>query len=286
MQQALIAIAQHDAIKENATNENVTKSAEDIRKLESVTGGSAMTSFLSEGNFASLNKYQVETISGMENSAELGALLSQNGIDIASLGFDNVDDLFIALQREAFNYQTESDNIKNTARNFNFSMDSFDDYSLAVQKKVSNAILEAYKVAGRDGVNALTELLSDSSLSEDQIDNVLNKFESVDLTDSSSINEFVSYLNDIGIKTDSLGDSWDLFLQKVNSGTAQWIKNTQQVFNNLAYIRDTVDNIKMGDLVTDEEYEKMRKINPEVAKYFIKTNLKSFWRKFLKSIFL
>lgn len=267
---ALNTIANDSQMKEVATENNVVTIEENLKKLENKFG-TGIYDFFANGNLSALNQSQFAAFANVTSVRDVEYLLKSRGIDIKSLGFDNAEDLFTAIQKSVSDYKTELQNITNTASNYGFSIDGFDQYSLNIQKKISTAFREAYRLAGQEGIGALNDLISDSDLTEEQINTILETFNSIDFTDSEAVSGLLNTLEDLGIETDSLGESWDKFLNRVNSGTQQWINNTDKVLSNIAYIRDNIENVKMGDLVSDTEYKEMLKINPAVAKYFIKT---------------
>ena len=267
---ALNTIANDSQMKEVATENNVVTIEENLKKLENKFG-TGIYDFFANGNLSALNQSQFAAFANVTSVRDVEYLLKSRGIDIKSLGFDNAEDLFTAIQKNVSDYKTELQNITNTASNYGFSIDGFDQYSLNLQKKISTAFREAYRLAGKEGIGALNDLIANSDLTEEQINTILETFNSTDFTDSEAVSGLLNTLENLGIETDSLGESWDKFLNRVNSGTQQWINNTNKVLSNIAYIRDNIENVKMGDLVSDEEYKEMLKINPAVAKYFIKT---------------
>ena len=148
-------------------------------------------------------------------------------------------------------------------------------YSKLTESQAKQLTVDIGAAAAIEGVgseNSIIQQLVDSISDPTQIAKIQELLSNVNWTDPQSINEFYLGLMEAGIViSDKLAPTWNTFMSNVNSGMKKWISNAQQVAESLAYIRDTVSAINMGDLISDEEYAKMLKINPEVAKYFVKT---------------
>lgn len=130
----------------------------------------------------------------------------------------------------------------------------------------NNINAASFSGAGDLITNAINNITDPTKIEEFQA--LLSK---VDWSSATSINEFRAGLAEAGIEIEDDQGSWDKFIKSVNSGMKQWVENAKKVQEALAFIRDTVEDIQMGDLISDEEYKEMIAINPAIAKYFVKT---------------
>ena len=152
----------------------------------------------------------------------------------------------------------------------NGAVDNIAAYSELTEEQVKhlkNSVDKAGLVVGGDVIKQLVDSIRDPQ----QMLELQQLLDGVDWTNADSVNQFRTGLIEAGIDTTRLADQWETFINNVNSGIKQWINNSKKVEENLAFIRDTIKEIEMGSLISDEEYKKMIAINPDVAKYFIKT---------------
>lgn len=123
-----------------------------------------------------------------------------------------------------------------------------------------------FKTAGAS--DALERLLVEKS--GEQVKEINEILAGIDLTDMSSVGQTMVELIDKGLlsETDNL---WTKLFEDVANGNAQWISDSQKVKDNLATINKIAKDIKIGDIISEEEFKELQAINPMIARSFVKT---------------
>lgn len=165
---------------------------------------------------------------------------------------------------------TLTETIKNTLSGTGVATEDVSKFSHLTADQVNtlknNVNAATFSGAGDIVTNAINNITDPAAMEKFQA-----LLEKVNWSSASSINEFRAGLQEAGITIEDDQGSWEKFIASVNSGMKQWVNDANKVQEALALIRDTVEGIQMGDIVSDEEYKKMIAVNPEVAKYFVKT---------------
>ena len=96
-------------------------------------------------------------------------------------------------------------------------------------------------------------------------------FSETDFSSAESVNNLKAQLKELGVDTSKLGDNWTKFIDGVTSGTKQWITNSEKVIENLKTINSLAKDLSVGDIISEEDFEELKKIAPEIESMFIKT---------------
>ena len=131
----------------------------------------------------------------------------------------------------------------------------------------ANNIDKATEIGGGEAVKSIFENITDPK----QLKKITELMDEVNWTDPKSINEFRTKLYESGIYIEENNEAWNQFMNAVNSGSKQWINNQAQVIENLKNIKNIASDIKIEDIISDEDYKKLLIIAPEIARMFIKT---------------
>ena len=183
---------------------------------------------------------------------EIDKVSKVNGVS----GVDEFKSSFIA---KAQNYLKET--------GFNATDNKFSLFTEQDFIDFANNIDKATEMGGGEAVKSIFENITDPK----QLKKITELMDEVNWTDPKSINEFRTKLYESGIYIEENNEAWNQFMNAVNSGSKQWINNQAQVIENLKNIKNIASDIKIGDIISDEDYKKLLIIAPEIARMFIKT---------------
>lgn len=233
-----------------------------IQNLNENTFNNLMSNALGYGNYSELDDVQLKQFTN-----QLTNLYSEVGVT----SFD-------AFKR-AFGNEVKSDNgqsEKILADNFfahlleaaNTQIAGFDQFAVNIQSKLSNLVKDVFKTAGYDGVNALVEAInaSGSDITLDQLDQIENIFKT-----SSSVDDFIKQLEELGLVTNESKDAWVEYYNKLieagnNLPIAQF-ENFRQILSDIFSLL----NGKIGSVISQEDIDKLEKFGIDWQKYFVQT---------------
>ena len=138
-------------------------------------------------------------------------------------------------------------------------------FSLEDAKNFANNL----SFAGRFGIDL--EALFGSITDPETFKKVNDLFTNTDWSSVESVNNFKSQLIDLGLDISKLGANWTGFIDKVTSGTNQWILASDRVIENLRTINSIAKDLSTGDIISLEDFKELKKIAPEIEEFFIKT---------------
>lgn len=191
---------------------------------------------------------------GVTSGKELGeAIVEEAGHQIANIK-DIKNDNF-------FKYLLGKDNISE-------AFEYFDQYSVSLKSRISQISKDIFEVAGKDGVNAFKEAInaSGSDITLDQLDQLENIFKT-----SSSVDDFIKKLEELGLVTDESKDAWVEYYNKLieagnNLPIAQF-ENFRQILSDIFSLL----NGKIGSVISQEDIDKLEKFGIDWQKYFVQT---------------
>ena len=191
---------------------------------------------------------------GVTSGKELGeAIVEEAGHQIANIK-DIKNDNF-------FKYLLGKDNISE-------AFEYFDQYSVSLKSRISQISKDIFEVAGKDGVNAFKEAInaSGSDITLDQLDQFENIFKT-----SSSVDDFIKKLEELGLVTDESKDAWVEYYNKLieagnNLPIAQF-ENFRQILSDIFSLL----NGKIGSVISQEDIDKLEKFGIDWQKYFVQT---------------
>lgn len=191
---------------------------------------------------------------GVTSGKELSeAIVEEAGHQIANIK-DIKNDNF-------FKYLLGKDNISE-------AFEYFDQYSVSLKSRISQISKDIFEVAGKDGVNAFKEAInaSGSDITLDQLDQLENIFKT-----SSSVDDFIKKLEELGLVTDESKDAWVEYYNKLieagnNLPIAQF-ENFRQILSDIFSLL----NGKIGSVISQEDIDKLEKFGIDWQKYFVQT---------------
>ena len=197
--------------------------------------------------------------------------------DIQAMGFGTEADFIKAIRQEQKNMEREWEKLGlglSTTVADAFSSIDRSDKSLIFMKNVEKGLASAFTKGGEAGLKAFSNIINTEGLTEENLGAITSIFDEIDWTASGATEEFAQKLAEAGINTAIFGDNWTALIDAMEKAE----NVVQNVINNLSSLRDILKTIsevtkdlKVGDIISDEEYEKLIAKNKELAKYFVMT---------------
>lgn len=224
---------------------------------------------LSSLNVTKLNelKRQVEQLSADEIN------------DLAlTLGYKDGQTYINSLKKSIADYDKEQLEISlnlsqyGLQESFNKIKTKVNDFSLQTQQQISNALINAFKVGGIEGADALSSLLSMSQIDEESATAITQAYNSIDWTQGTALNEFNLALEKQGIVLDENSIAWNNFTIAMENAVNQVysvVSNLTSITNNLANLKEILSDVSLGEIITDEQYQQLIEWNKEFEKVFI-----------------
>lgn len=263
--------------KEKKLKENIGKATanldENIAAINEGGGNVNMAYFLSNSIYDKNKGANEQIFDWVEaNASEIDSLTKFSKEEFDKLGL--VDE-----NGNALNYDDYLNNIKDYQEAFKGTMDAVlgevgysltDQFKNFTQDDADNFVNGLKKAEFAGGGDLIKSLFTGKDAEATSfINDALAK---VNFTDAASVSAFVSAMAEQDYIIDENAEAWETFLNDtVLNGTKQWIQDSQKVIDNLATIKDLAENIKIGNILSDEDYKKLIAINPMIASSFVKT---------------
>lgn len=168
--------------------------------------------------------------------------------------------------------------LENTNTNFESSL--FDDLNLNELSNVVSGLEAVYKATGT--TSGFTELLSQVTTAEQKA--AIGKVAAqVDWTSMTAIYDFNKALKEMGVNIDYSSNAYKNFVKEMQNSvdiTSLLVRDYENIANILKELHDVIDDLSLGDILSEEEYQLLLNYNSELEKYFILT---SQGRKFIGS---
>lgn len=197
------------------------------------------------------------------------------------MGYDSLEEYKDAIQKSIDNYKKEEAKLTlgldadvSSAFNKLKSSGELDGFSLEVQKVIAQGMKNAFEQGGAEGLDAFNKMLASGDFTSSEIEKISNIMSGIDWSASGAANELAAALEEAGIEVNKSSDYWDALITSMDNAT----NVVQDVINNLDTLRSTLasvaeitDDLKLGDIVSDEDYDTLVANNAELKKYFVMT---------------
>lgn len=197
-----------------------------------------------------------------------------------TLGYESADAYIDAMQTSVDNYEYEADRIlvglddsvKNAFNKLN-TKDFTKNWSLATKKAVANSLENAFQTAGPYAVAALKDIYSQmENVSNEDLQGLANAAKDIDWTSSSAVMEFKNQVRELGINISEV--DLDTFADKMSSlanVVSEVANNLNRLSAKLKEIKDLTKDLKLGNVLSEEDYKKLIAHNEALEDYFVKT---------------
>jgi TP901 family phage tail tape measure protein len=232
-------------------------------------------------SFSETSKREVESLNAVDILDYQTAGYSSADAMAKALGFDSASDYENYLQLSQANFQHDLDEIRNdltgsVAEVYDtlFKESWFADLSSSAMRNVSDALEQAFKTGGSDGLAAMQKLFEDFSSDPDTVAAIADVAEGIDWTSIDAVNDFVTQMKTLGIEVDLTDSRYSDFItsmQKSASVTQTCVDELDSLIERLANIKDIAGDIKTGDIIDEDDYKTLLAYNTAIADLFIRT---------------
>ena len=259
--------------------ESITKLNSEMQQLSKSTdvADKSLLSFLQSGNLESLTRNQYDQISseveydqdtGKYNKDKVDAILGltgtleENNERAAIYGYTSAEAM-----REAFVEGLDVDwelpeGLKGEINQF-LSLGNVED------------IRENFETLGEeagqsyiDGLNLIYDSIDWSKMSAEDAQAVWDNIINYNWQDGS-IEDFQNALNNIGAEIDYTSEAWTKFTDSAQSAFHYVVPSVEELYTNFQEIHEIIDDIELGSILTEEDYQLLTKYNDELGRYFI-----------------
>ena len=145
-------------------------------------------------------------------------------------------------------------------------------FNVDQQAQAVQLLSDAYLHLGKDGVSSLQEILLNAG---DDAGKLMEILANIDWSSPTALQDLNNLLIEQGIDVDSLGGSWDNYIAKMADATNHIygvVDALNELRGNLSDTKDIIDDLKTGDIISDEDYEFLLSQNKEIADLFSMTS--------------
>lgn len=259
--------------------ESITKLNGEMQQLSKSTdvADKSLLSFLQSGNLESLTRNQYDQISseveydqntGKYNEDKVDAILGltgtleENNERAAIYGYTSAEAM-----REAFVEGLDVDwelpeGLKGEINQF---------LSLGNVEEIRENFETLGEEAGQsyiDGLNLIYDSIDWSKMSAEDAQAVWDNIINYNWQDGS-IEDFQNALSNIGAEIDYTSEAWTKFTDSAQSAFHYVVPSVEELYTNFQEIHEIIDDIELGSILTEEDYQLLTKYNDELGKYFI-----------------
>ena len=231
---------------------------------ESVSSG--IKNWITSGNFNEMTSQEFEALRtewGEVGSTEeylkslFGVSTTEELSEIAySLGHENAEEMIDAFNKSMANYDKAVTDVKNrmyetTKKAFEELEESklFDQASNNIQISIANLLDDAFKNAGKEGVEGIKDIIS--NLQPDELDEFITATEGINW-ETSSVDDFRAALKEAGVVTNNLTDEQLANFISAMKSTPGIITDATESFKAL---HDVIDDLSNGATISEEQYK-------------------------------
>ena len=144
--------------------------------------------------------------------------------------------------------------------------------SSAQYESIANAINTVFEKTGKEGADQFQKILESGNYTPEEIAKISEIIGSFDKWDSPYAMELLTEaLQNAGLNIDLTGASWQDFITTMHNG-AIVVNNSATALgtlvDTLAKVRDIIKDVNLGDIISVDDFEKLKNINPEIEKLF------------------
>lgn len=269
------ALAQRDALealglsieKYNESLENVNATGEKFGKgvgdlMLSMAGGNG-------SSFAEATSNEIDDMKkALESAAEATDIISD--IDAQNLGYEDAADYVEAMRLGIASYDDGMAQVgENLSDNFSHGfLNNTEELTLAGAKSMAKNLTSAFKVSGSEAANVLDEIFVAAGEDADELSTIL---EGVNWGDPNAIDKLNDVIKEQGLDIDITSDQWKKYTELM-AAAGILIGGVHSKFSSLRQtLADTnslIKDLEVGGIISDEEYNKLKEINPLIKEMF------------------
>lgn len=240
----------------------------------------ALKSFLSTGNFENVTREEATSllqevggddgVSKEEATSYLGSRFGTNGIltneDAKAYGYESAQAMIDAFYEEAQNITTAWESIK-----LPDNLLGLDDLSLETAQALENAfdkmnIGPLGEKAGQEFTDGLNKMISE--LDAEQQQQALAALANIDWSSWDALEQADLIMQEFGVDIDTTSQEWVTFAERMriaNRATPDF----SRLKDTLIEISGILNDLDFGNIIDDEDYQKLVAYNDEWERFFI-----------------
>lgn len=185
--------------------------------------------------------------------------------------YDNERSIFTSLEADTLELYYK--NTQDAYEKMGAESDWINELANPDQQKAVNLLNDAYIKLGNEGFSNLDKWMRNNS---EHTSEMLELFNSTDWASTSSVEELQRQLQDLGVEIDFSSEDWKNYTEAMRKNALLNVGSTIAQFTTLretlAQIDSLLGNLEIGNIVSDETYQELIKLNPELEKYFSLVN--------------
>lgn len=273
---ATVAAAEANKDLQSSTEELIKTF--DSLKNSSNEADNAMVSFLSQQNFEAASRAEAEAITGIDDAESYlnETLGGEDGIlsdeEAQQLGYDSAQAMISAFEEQQEKIQDAWNDIS-LPSNFDKSMGAAaDNMSLETAQKLEKAFekMNLGPIGTKAGKLFTEQFGSEIAKIEDsdKQQEALSNLAEIDWSNYDAIEDADAIMKEFGVDIDTSSKEWVEFADKMrNAGGA--IPDFNKLKENLMDIADALKDINFGDIISQEDYDRIVALNDEWERFFI-----------------
>ena len=240
----------------------------------------ALKGFLSTGNFESATRDEATSllkevggddgVSKEEATSYLGSRFGTNGVltdeDAKAYGYQSAQAMIDAFYEEAQNITTAWESIK-----LPDNLIGLDDLSLETAQALENAFNKMNigplgEKAGQEFTDGLNKMIGELDAEEQQ--QALAALANIDWSSWDALEQADLIMQEFGVDIDTTSQEWITFAERMriaNGATPDF----SRLKDTLIEISGILNNLEFGDIIDDEDYQKLVAYNDEWERFFI-----------------
>lgn len=292
---ARAALAQADALK--ATSANLEIYVQNLQSIEQsgnkiAAGLGALELGFAGGEGGSLTAGTRTQLSALSSTA--GLSFDENGKYVASvisddtqneilsqwdeLGYESAQAYADALGKAVEDYNATEANLANnmgsdTARGFYEGLeDKLKDQSLDAKQSISNLLDRVFQESGLEATNSLSQIFASAGDDAGQLASILT---GIDWTSGDGAEQLKTQLQDAGLSSYYASDAMQAFIAQMESASTtanNLISRFEQLRESISSIKDITEDLKIGSVISDEDYNTLIGYNSSLKDMFMMTS--------------
>lgn len=143
-------------------------------------------------------------------------------------------------------------------------------YTEEEYKSIVDGYDKVFSQWGFSGVQKLDEFLQ--QFSEEEVPKITKAFSEIDLNSITNLSDFITQLEKLGIEVDVTDEKWQNMFETLKENQKifpEILNNFNNIRETLASIKELTKDLSVGDIISDETYQALKKINPLISQFFV-----------------
>ena len=239
------------------------------QKLNSKGLDNEMLSTFFEGKVGDLSNYteaEIKKLSGIDFTDE----------EAIARGYENAQDLEDKIDQAQENFKKWFSETTNKTIAFigdarYAALDTvvaFEKLSLTANKHLSQAVMDAFKYGGDEGLNALLKMLQ--NVPEDKMEDFLALVGNIDFTNANAFDVLKESIEALGLELSDFDgfNTWGKIIEEAIDRNQTFESSIDKIISKLQTVTDILNDLSVGDIISKEKYDTLISFNSNLADFF------------------